>query len=118
MSGSEAFVPQRHGSVDDVFAIAANDDESAVGIVADRLWINLAGSHVFKVEGKSLAVFDLGLRAQRLDVGLLSGKEGRRENDELRKRNVRSLRRERKRSTNLSHSVIRVTKVTKIRLYS
>ena len=76
MSGSEAFVPQRHGSVDDVFAIAANDDESAVGIVADRLWINLAGSHVFKVEGKSLAVFDLGLRAQRLDVGLISGKEG------------------------------------------
>ena len=84
LSGSEAFVPQRHGGVDDVFTIAANDHESAVGIVADRLRINLARSHVFEVEGKSLAVFDLGLRTQRLDVGLFSEKEERRENEEER----------------------------------
>ena len=72
---SEALVSKRHGRVDDVFAIAADDDESSVGVVTDGLRVNLAGSDVLEIERQLLPIFHLRLRSERLDIGLgLRGK--------------------------------------------
>ena len=42
--GAEALVSECHGRVDDVLAIAANDDESAVGIVPHALRVQVGGA--------------------------------------------------------------------------
>lgn len=43
---TEHSVAESHGRVDDVLAITTDDDESAVGVVGQRLGIDLAGSRL------------------------------------------------------------------------
>ena len=47
--GSEALVPQSHGGVDDIFSIAADDDESPVGVVTDALRVEIGGAQILEV---------------------------------------------------------------------
>ena len=68
--GAEAFVPERHGGVDDVLPVTADHDEPPVRIVLDCLGVHLTAAHVLHGERESLSVLDLVL-LQRLQTRLL-----------------------------------------------
>ena len=60
-------VAQRHRRVDDVLAVAAHDHEAAVGVVRDRLRVDVARAHVLHRQHQLLAVLDrLRVTCQRL----------------------------------------------------
>ena len=75
LGGSEAFVSQRHGGVDDVLSIATDDDEPPVRVVTNSLRVDLARDHVLEIERQSLSVFDLRICSERLDIGLKVGRK-------------------------------------------
>ena len=70
-SGTEAFIPQRHGRVDAIFTIATNDDKPPVGIVTNALRVQIRGTQVFEIQRNHLAVFHFRLARNGFDVSLI-----------------------------------------------
>lgn len=57
LRGAESLVPERHGRVDDVLAVAADHHEATVRVVGNRLRVDLARTHVFRNDWDTLAIF-------------------------------------------------------------